>query len=213
MFSGIVERIGRVEQVWRDGGGSARLRIHAGFQEPLAPGASVSVNGVCLTVERSEGLAFEATAVPETLRRTTIGDLIPGGRVNLERALRLGGEIGGHWVQGHVDATARIASVQRSGADVVVGVKIPEEFRAYVVPKGSLAVDGVSLTVAAWNEPRALLALVPYTLDRTIASQYEPGGVVNLEVDVLARYLERLMTARGMLPESRRAGAGARGDA
>ena len=213
MFSGIVERIGRVERVVRDEGGGARLRIHAGFPEPPAPGASVAVNGVCLTVERSEGPAFEATAVPETLRRTTIGDLIPGGRVNLERALRLGGEIGGHWVQGHVDAKTRIASVQRSGADVVVGVEIPEELRAYIVPKGSLAVDGVSLTVAAWNEPRALLALVPYTLDRTIASEYESGGAVNLEVDVLARYIERLMTARGILPEPRRAAAPARGNA
>jgi riboflavin synthase alpha subunit len=212
MFSGIVERVGRVERVTPLGGGAVRLRIHAGFPDPPAPGASVAVSGVCLTVERSDGPAFEATAVPETLRRTTVGDLVPGSRVNLERSIRFGGEIGGHWVQGHVDAKTRIASVERSGADVVVGVEIPEDLRAYVVPKGSLAVDGVSLTVAAWKEPRALLALVPHTLDRTIASQYAPGSAVNLEVDVFARYLERLLAARGILPGARGAGAGARGD-
>ena len=210
MFSGIVERVGRVERVVRGPGGGARLRILAEFPEALAPGASVAVSGVCLTVESAEGPSFEATAVPETLRRTTIGNLCPGSRVNLERALKLGDEIGGHWVQGHVDGKAAIASVVRSGAEVVVGIEIPQELRAYVAPKGSLAVDGVSLTVAAWDEPEALVALVPYTLEHTIASEYEPGGIVNLEVDVLARYLERLMAARGILPEPGRATAGAR---
>ncbi|MBI4364617.1 MAG: riboflavin synthase [Candidatus Latescibacteria bacterium] len=208
MFSGIVERIGRVERVTRRAGGDATLRIHAGFAGSPAPGASVAVNGVCLTVERSEGPVFEATAVPETLKRTTIGELAAERRVNLERALRVGGEIGGHWVQGHVDAMARIASVRKSGADVIVGIEIPEELRAYVAPKGSLAVDGVSLTVASWSDPRAFVALVPYTLERTIASEYEPGRAVNLEIDVVARYLERLLEARGVLPEPRGAGAG-----
>ncbi len=202
MFSGIVERVGRVVGAEPEAGG-ARLKIRAGFARPPVPGASVSVNGVCLTVERVEGECFEATAVPETLRKTNLGSFSAGRRVNLERALKVGDELGGHWVQGHVDAKASIASVVRSGADVLVGIEIPEELRAYVAPKGSIAVDGVSLTVAAWREPVALVALVPYTLEHTIAAEYDAGGTVNLEVDILARYLERLLAARGSAPERR----------
>ena len=131
MFSGIVERVGRVEAIGRvapDGASgrgpeAARLTIRAGFREPPAPGASVAVNGVCLTVERAQADVIHATAVPETLRKTTLGKLSPGGRVNLERALKVGDEIGGHWVSGHVDAVARIASVRRSGTDVLLSVE------------------------------------------------------------------------------------------
>ncbi len=195
MFSGIVERVGSIESVELLAGG-ARLAIRARFPRPTPPGASVAVNGVCLTVEKSGGGCFEATAVPETLRRTNLGSLTPGSSVNLERALRVGDEIGGHWVQGHVDAVARVASVVRRGAEVLVGIEIPEGLRMYVAPKGSITVDGISLTVAAWSEPVATLALVPYTLEHTIASEYNAGGIVNLEVDILARYLERLMASR-----------------
>jgi len=195
MFSGIVERVGRIESVEPVQGG-ARLTILAQFPRPTPPGASIAVNGVCLTVEKSEGGRFEATAVPETLRCTNLGSLVPGSRVNLERALRVGDEIGGHWVQGHVDAKARIGSVVHEGAEVLVGVEIPEELRAYVAPKGSITVDGISLTVAAWKDPVATIALVPFTLDHTIALEYDTGGIVNLEVDILARYLERLMASR-----------------
>jgi len=192
MFSGIVERLGRVESIQREASGGARLRILAPFEPPPAPGASVAVNGVCLTVERTADGVFHASAVPETLRRTTLGELVPGGRVNLERALRVGDELGGHWVQGHVDAVARIRSVRRRGQDVLVRVEIPEPLRRYVAEKGSVALDGISLTVAAWEDPCATLALVPYTLEHTIASEYEEGRDVNLEVDLIARYLERL---------------------
>jgi len=195
MFSGIVERVGRIESVATVPGG-ARLAIRAGFDRPAPPGASVAVNGVCLTVEQREGDRFEATAVPETLRRTNLGSLVPGSRVNLERALRMGDEIGGHWVQGHVDAKAKIASVAHEGAEVLVGIEIPEGLRQYVAPKGSITVDVISLTVASWIEPLATVALVPYTLEHTIASEYDTGGIVNLEVDILARYLERLMASR-----------------
>ena len=204
MFSGIVERVGRVGRLEREPGGAARLAIRTGFSEAPSPGASVAVSGVCLTVERADEEGFEATAVPETLRRTTLGALSLGSRVNLERALKLGDEIGGHWVQGHVDARVRIASLKRSGADVLLGIEIPEELQGYVAQKGSVAVDGVSLTVAAWIKPQAMVALVPYTIERTIASEYEVGGTVNLEVDILARYLERLIQVRGILPEPHR---------
>jgi riboflavin synthase len=198
MFSGIVERVGRVEAVERDAEGAARLAIRAGFDADPVPGASVAVNGVCLTVERAQGGVIHATAVPETLLRTGLGSLSAGGRVNLERPLRVGDEIGGHWVQGHVDATAEIVSVTRSGADVRITVEIPVALRPYVAAKGSLTIDGVSLTVAALDGSRATFVLVPYTLEHTIASEYEEGGIVNLEVDVLARYLERLAASRGI---------------
>jgi riboflavin synthase len=192
MFSGIVERLGRVEGIERDASGGVRLRIRADFEPPPIPGASVSVNGVCLTIERAHEGILQASAVPETLRRTTLGRLAPGARVNLERALRVGDELGGHWVQGHVDAVARIRSVLRRGRDVLVRVEIPEPLRRYVAEKGSVALDGISLTVASWEDPCAALALVPYTLEHTIASEYEEGRDVNLEVDLIARYLERL---------------------
>jgi len=203
MFSGIVERVGSVESVERAGDGSARFRIRASFPHDPTPGASVAVNGVCLTVERSRDGSLEATAVPETLRRTTLGKVAPGARVNLERALKVGDELGGHWVQGHVDAVAKVAAVRRDGAEVLVHVEIPDPLRRYVAPKGSVAVDGVSLTVAAWDEPRAVLALVPYTLEHTIASDYREGSDVNLEVDLLARYLERLASSHGFAAPAR----------
>jgi len=210
VFSGIVERMGRVEEVERTPEGAARLAVRAGFQAPPVPGASVAVNGVCLTIERAHGDLFHATVVPETVRRTTLGALRVGDRVNLERALRVGDEIGGHWVQGHVDATARVSSVERTGGDVLLAVEIPEGLRPYVAPKGSLAVDGISLTIAAWAEPCATVALVPYTLEHTIASEYQEGGIVNLEVDIVARYLERLMVSRGLVEPSRHVPAPAR---
>lgn len=210
MFSGIVERVGRVEKIERAQDGGARLVIRADFEPAHPAGASIAVNGVCLTVERAQEGLLHATAVPETLRRTTLGALTPGRRVNLERALRVGDEIGGHWVQGHVDATAKVASVRRSGADVIVRVDVPAPLRRYVAVKGSLAVDGMSLTVAGWDEPCAALALVPYTLEHTIASEYEEGSEVNLEVDLLARYLERLAASRGMLAPPGETPAGAR---
>ena len=208
MFSGIVERIGRVERVERPPGGGMRLAIRTGFGAPPSEGASVAVNGVCLTVERAHEGLIHATAVPETLRRTTLGALAAGARVNLERALRLGDEVGGHWVQGHVDATARVGGVVRSGVEVRVQVEIPEPLRPYVAVKGSMALDGVSLTVAAWDEPHAVVALVPYTLEHTIASEYEEGSEVNLEVDLLARYLERLLVSRRTLADRAVAPAG-----
>lgn len=195
MFSGIVERVGRVEGIERAPDGGTRLLIRCDFAKAPSPGASVAVNGVCLTVERAEEGLLHMTAVPETLRRTTLGTLRSGARVNLERALRVGDEIGGHWVQGHVDATARVRSVRRTGADVLVSVEIAEPLRPYVAVKGSITLDGVSLTVAGLDEPCAVVALVPYTLEHTIASDYEEGSNVNLEVDLIARYLDRLAGA------------------
>jgi len=157
------------------------------------------VNGVCLTVERADARSFEATAVRETLDKTTLGALEAGSRVNLERALRVGQTLGGHWLQGHVDATAAVRGVDRDAGQVRLQVEIPEACRRFVARKGSIAIDGTSLTVADWADPIAEIAIVPFTLEHTIASSYAPGTRVNLEVDLIARYLDRLLEARGAL--------------
>jgi riboflavin synthase len=202
MFSGIVERIGTVERA-EAGARGLSLAIGTDFDRGTSPGESIAVNGVCLTVERSKGGLFEVVAVPETTAKTTLGALRAGGRVNLERALRVGDPLGGHWLQGHVDAVARIASVRREGADVRVGVEIPDPLLPYVAMKGSISFDGVSLTVAGLEGPVASVALIPYTLGHTIASDYREGDRVNLEVDLVARYLERLLaTGRWEAPST-----------
>jgi riboflavin synthase len=198
VFSGIVERVGTVERVATEGGGR-RLVIGAPFDARLDAGESVAVNGVCLTVERADARSFEAVAVRETLDRTTLGALEAGSRVNLERALRVGQTLGGHWLQGHVDATAAIRAVHRDAGQVRLQVEIPEACRRFVANKGSIAIDGTSLTVASLSDPVAEIAIVPFTLEHTIASSYAPGVRVNLEVDLIARYLDRLLEARGAL--------------
>jgi len=196
VFSGIVGRIGTVERAASSPGGLS-LAIRAEFAPVPEEGASVAVNGVCLTVERASAGLFEATAVPETTSRTTLGALAPGARVNLERALRVGDELGGHWVQGHVDGVGTVVAVERERDGVRVGIEAPEPLFRYIAMKGSIAVDGVSLTVAAWSDPVFTVALIPYTLEHTIASEYRKGARVNLEVDLIARYLERLLASRG----------------
>ena len=212
MFSGIIARIGVLEESRREATGQ-RLVVRADLGRAPEPGESLAVNGVCLTVERADAARFEVVAVEETLRRTTLGALVPGARLNLESALRAGDPIGGHWVQGHVDGVGTVRGVERAGSDVRLAAEIPDSIRRFVAVKGSLAVDGVSLTVADWDEPCAVLALVPYTLAHTIASEYAPGRKVNLEVDILARYLDRLLETReahtagvtsGSAPEGRR---------
>ncbi|MGE5177391.1 MAG: riboflavin synthase [Hyphomicrobiales bacterium] len=207
MFSGIVERVGAVHAVTpREGGTALRIRAAFGAGRRPEPGASVAVNGVCLTVERADEEGFDVFAIPETLRRTTLGALAPGDRVNLERALRVGDELGGHWVQGHVDDAGVVASVTRAGTDVIVGIETPAPLLRFVAVKGSIAVDGTSLTVAGIEGPVFTVALIPYTLANTVSGAYAPGVRVNLEVDLIARYLERLLPG-----DPAAAGAGAAG--
>jgi riboflavin synthase len=192
MFSGIVARVGTVERVQR-GAEGLRLAVRAGFAPAPEPGASVAVNGVCLTVDRLDGDRIEFVAVLETVSRTTLGSLKEGSRVNLERALRVGDELGGHWVQGHVDGVGTVTTVERAGDDVRVTIEAPEAVRRFLAEKGSVTVDGMSLTVAAWRSPAFTVALIPYTLEHTIASEYRSGTRVNLEADLIARYLESLI--------------------
>jgi riboflavin synthase len=191
MFTGIVREVGEVDSF----DGSRLVLAAPETAAAAAVGDSVSVAGVCLTVvEREPGtLAFDV--VPETLARSALARLEPGGTVNLEPSLRVGDQLGGHVVQGHVDAVGHVRSVTREGDGRRVWIDSPETVR-YCVEKGSVAVDGVSLTVAALDEDGFEVALIPHTLEVTTLGRLEPGDEVNLEADALARIVERLLTAR-----------------
>ncbi len=192
MFTGIVREIGAVEEVDRSSAG-ARLRIAAGLASELNPGDSVSVAGACLTVASRGDGTFEADVMNQTLSLTTLGDVEPGGRVNLEPALRVGESLGGHLVQGHVDATAEVTSARDDGIARRLEVQVPAPLRRYLVEHGSVTVDGVSLTVAALTQEGFEVSLIPETLERTTLGAAAEGGRVNLEVDQIARYVERLV--------------------
>ena len=188
MFTGIVEERGRVRAAGR------RLEVEAKtVTDDAAIGASIAVSGVCLTVaERDEGvLAFDLA--DETLSRTTLGDLREGDAVNLERPVTLLQRLGGHLVQGHVDGVGRVESIEEQAGGATMRIALDEALAPYVVKKGSVAVDGVSLTVAAVEDGAFTVALVPHTLAVTTLGDLRPGDGVNLEVDVLAKYVERLM--------------------
>jgi len=193
MFTGLVEETGRLRRIER---GANAHRLWFAAEAVLADareGDSIAVNGCCLTAAAFEDGGFAADVVPETLARTTIGDWREGVRVNLERSLRVGERLGGHFVQGHVDGVGAIAQVAVEGAGRRVRLTVPAALRRFVAEKGSLAVDGTSLTVAALTPDGCEVALVPHTLERTIASDYTAGTRVHLEVDLVARYLARLI--------------------
>jgi riboflavin synthase len=193
MFTGIVRARGRVAVV--EGGGDARrLEIEApAIAAVLAVGDSISIGGCCLTATAVENGRFSVTAVPESLSRTTLARLAPGDEVNLETATRAGEPLGGHYVQGHVDGVGTIASVEPQEEGARVWVEAPRDVLRYCVEKGSIAVDGVSLTVSALRDGAFEVALVPHTLEQTTLGTLEPGEEVNLEIDVLAKYVEKLM--------------------
>jgi riboflavin synthase len=192
VFTGLVREVGTVAALDRDERG-ARLRVEADLAGEVAPGDSVAVAGACLTVaERADG-AFEADAINQTLSLTTLGELRPGDRVNLEPALRAGDPLGGHLVQGHVDGVARVLGVAADGVSRRLRADLPPELRRYVVPRGSIALDGVSLTVAAVGGGDVEVALIPETLARTTLGGLGEGDRLNVEVDLVARHLERLV--------------------
>jgi riboflavin synthase len=193
VFTGIVREVGLVVSAEEAGGGRA-LVVRAPETAARADvGDSVSVAGCCLTAERVGGDEIAFHAVPETIGRSTLGELDAGARVNVEPALRAGEELGGHYVQGHVDAVGRIQSVEAEGEGLRVFVEAPEDVLRYCVEKGSITVDGVSLTVADLADDAFAVALVPHTLEATTLSELRPGQAVNLEADVLAKYVERLL--------------------
>jgi riboflavin synthase alpha subunit len=193
VFTGIIRELGRVAVAARNGDG-VRLEIDAGgIAGSVQVGDSVSIAGCCLTVVAIGGERLSFDAVPETVARTTLGGLEPGDRVNVEPALRAGEPLGGHYVQGHVDGVGRVRSVEPEGDGARVWVEAPAGLARYCVEKGSITVEGVSLTVAALAGDAFAVALVPHTLRDTTLSALEPGDAVNLEVDVLAKYVERLV--------------------
>jgi riboflavin synthase len=193
MFTGIVREVGRVVGVEGDGEGRT-LVVEAPATAPsTAVGDSVSIDGVCLTAEAVDGDRLRFHAVLETLRRTSLGQLSEGSDVNVEPALRAGEPLGGHYVQGHVDGLGAIGSVETEGNGLRVVVEAPPEIVRYCVEKGSITVDGVSLTVAELLEDGFAVALIPHTLEATTLRHLAPGQPVNLEADVLAKYVERLV--------------------
>ena len=192
MFTGIVRERGRVAAAERNGDG-LQLRVEAPEIAPaVRPGDSVAVAGCCLTVTAVSEGALEFDAVPETLARTNLGRLQAGGEVNLEPALRAGEPLGGHFVQGHVDGTAQVESLAPEGDGARLRLRFDPGLLRYCVEKGSLAVDGVSLTIAALRDDGVEIALVPFTLEHTTLAAATPGDELNVEVDLLAKYAERL---------------------
>jgi riboflavin synthase len=193
VFTGLVQAKGTVAEVDRDSSG-ARIAVATGLAGELSEGDSVAVNGVCLTATRITPEGFGADVMEETLRHSSLGPLEAGGEVNLELPLRAADRLGGHMVQGHVDATGEVVSVTPEGFSRVVRISAGDDVLRYVVAKGSIAIDGVSLTVAEDGGDWFSVALIPETLERTTLGSLEPGRRVNLEVDVLAKYVEKLVS-------------------
>jgi len=190
VFTGLVADLGHVAGIERSGDG-ARVRIETALADQLQAGDSVAVNGVCLTAAEVDGGSFSAEAMNETLARTSLGELDAGTEVNLELPLRVGDRLGGHMVQGHVDGVGRIVGLSEDGFARRVSVEAPEEVLRYIVQKGSITVDGVSLTVAEVDARSFTVSLIPETLERTNLGRIQRGKPVNLEVDVLAKYVEK----------------------
>jgi riboflavin synthase len=196
LFTGIVEHVGRIKSLEKgpDGG---RLRIHAGpLASSLAIAGSVAVNGCCLTVVELADEVFAADLSSETLKRTGFGEMKPGASVNLERPLTAGKELGGHFMQGHVDGIGRVARLAPEGPNWWFGVRVPPEVERYVAMKGSIAIDGISLTVASLADGVVEAAIIPFTYEHTNLKSLVPGDAVNLEADILAKYVEKLLDHR-----------------
>ena len=193
MFTGIVEETGEVLSFRRDGS-SARLVVFApGIGPKIEIGESVAVNGCCLTAARRDGGELTFDLLAETLSRTNLGALVEAANVNLERALAANGRLSGHFVQGHIDCAARVVSFEKHGADHRLEIELPSEFARYAVEKGSIAVNGVSLTIAELRDASFVLWLIPHTFSVTNLHDLKTGDVVNLEFDLLAKHVERLL--------------------
>ena len=207
MFTGIVEHLGTVESLslQADGG---RVTIHAPtLASKLAVSNSIAVNGCCLTIVAVNKDLFSADLSGETIRKTSFGAtsvaLQKGARVNLEQPLTAGKEFGGHFVLGHVDGTGSVAHLRPEGESWWYGVEVPEDFARYIVPKGSITIDGVSLTVANWQDGIAEIAVIPYTYEHTNIRDRKSGDAVNLEGDILGKYVERYLEARSSKPTTK----------
>ena len=198
MFTGLIEQIGAVERV--AGGAMTDVWLSSGFSD-LTLGESVACDGCCLTVVETRGGSFKVQASVETLRRTTLGEWRSGTRVNLERALKVGDRLGGHWVQGHVDAAARVLEVRPEGGSKVMAFELSLALAPFFIEKGSVTVDGISLTVNAVRADRFEVALIPETLSRTTLGEKGTGARVNLEADLVGKYVARLRSLEGVSAE------------
>jgi riboflavin synthase len=196
MFSGIVEALGTVVELKPEPPGCRLIVREPKIAAEVRVADSVSVNGCCLTVIDQQADTFAFQAGPETLARTNLGDLAPGGRVNLERALAVGDRLGGHFVSGHIDGVGTLISRDDSGEWSTFWLSVPRELAVQMASKGSIAVDGVSLTIVGCESDRFSIALIPYTLTVTTLGALKPGGKVNLETDLLAKYVQRLVEAK-----------------
>ena len=202
MFTGIIEHLGTISRLEVNSTGG-RLTVHAPTLAPhLAISASVAVNGCCLTVVHRDGNHFFADLSGETLAKTSFGSLKAGARVNLEQPLTAGKEFGGHFVLGHVDGTGRVAHLKSDGDSWIYGVEVPQDLARHIVCKGSITIDGVSLTVARWQNRIAEIAVIPYTYEHTNIRDRAPGDAVNLEVDILGKYIERYLQQRDVTRSS-----------
>jgi riboflavin synthase len=199
MFTGITERVGKIESIAR-GEEGGRLRVNLGSAPDIAAeikhGDSISVSGCCLTVVEHDAQYFSADLSGETLRRTSFCEKRPGDLVNLERPLAAGARLGGHFVQGHVDGIGRVTGLIPEGNNWWLSVRVPEDLRRYVAGKGSIAIDGISLTVARWHNGVADIAIIPFTHAHTNVQTMATGDAVNLECDILAKYVESLLGAK-----------------
>jgi riboflavin synthase len=205
MFTGLIETVGSVRALKRVGGGG-RLSIAASLAaRELQLGESIAVNGACLTVVEFGDGYFVADVSPETLERTTLATLAPRSRVNLERALCLGDRLGGHLVSGHIDTVAEVVERRQDANAIRFTFRLPNEFLPYLVEKGSVAIDGISLTVNQVAAETFSVAIIPHTLELTTLAALQVGGRANVEVDILAKYVERLLGTR-MAPPAKRSG-------
>src|SRR6202789_2446922 len=210
MFTGITEQVGRIESLHLDARGGALLvhlpsqpGPHVSVADGLKLGDSISVNGCCLTVTHFDPMHFSAQLSGETLQRTNFGEKKPRDLVNLERPLAANARLGGHFVQGHVDGIGRVTRLVPEGDNWWLSVRVPEDQRRYVAEKGSISIDGISLTVARWHEGIADIAIIPFTYQHTNVRTMVPGDAVNIETDILAKYVESLLANHKTSPDSR----------
>ncbi len=196
MFSGIVEELGTIAaRDERPGGVTLTIRAY-NVLEQTQIGDSIAVNGACLTVVRFDDATFDVDMAPETLRKTSLNQCFANDDVNLERSLTANGRVGGHFVQGHVDSTAEVAGMDPDGEGVLATFRPPAELMRYIVPKGYVAIDGMSLTVVDTGSDWFTISFIPHTREVTTVKYYEPGRLVNLEVDILGKYVEKLLASR-----------------
>lgn len=204
MFTGIIEHTGVIKSLEHTAeGGRLTVTAKSVIAAGVATSASIAVNGCCLTIVEFDADSFSADLSGETLRRTSFVELQAGSAVNLERPLTAGKELGGHFVQGHVDGIGRIVQLEPEGENWWLAVGVPDDLARYIALKGSIAIDGISLTVADWSDGAAKLAIIPYTYEHTNLRDRVPGDAVNLECDILSKYIERLLQAERQPLKSR----------